>query len=98
MAKYDENFVGEERTRKAFDIHGVDVSAMMEALDQTKGNVYLITKEGDKINLKSKLSQITGLFSLLQGGKIVDATIIAEDPEDESRLFRLNLFGVSEEE
>ncbi len=78
---------------RSFDMHDVDVHAFMEALDQCKGNVFLITDEGDRFNLKSKLSQITGLIHLIEGGKLVKAKIIAENPEDESFLFRKNLFG-----
>ena len=77
----------------SFSMHDVDVKKFMEALDNCKGNVYLVTEEGDKLNLKSKLSQITGLLHLIEGGKLVEAKIIAEDPADESYLFRLNLFG-----
>lgn len=77
----------------SFSMHDVDVKDFMDALDNCKGNVYLVTEEGDKLNLKSKLSQITGLLHLIEGGKLVEAKIIAEDPEDESYLFRLNLFG-----
>ena len=84
---------------KAFDLNNVDVKAFMEALDQCKGDVMLITDEQDRFNLKSKLSQITGLMHLIEGGKLVNAKIYCSNPEDESMLFRLNLFGsVSEME
>ncbi|MDD2213955.1 hypothetical protein HCH52_00665 [Oscillospiraceae bacterium HV4-5-C5C] len=77
----------------SFDMHDVDVKKFMDALDSCKGNVYLITEEGDKLNLKSKLSQITGLLHLIEGGKLVEAKVICDDPDDESMLFRMNLFG-----
>lgn len=77
----------------SFFMHDVDVKKFMEALDHCKGNVYLVTDEGDKLNLKSKLSQITGLLQLIEGGKLVEARIICDNPEDEAYLFRMNLFG-----
>lgn len=86
------------RMTRSFDMHDVDVAKFMEALDNTKGNVFLITDEGDRFNLKSKLSQMAGLLHLIEGGKLVKARIVAEDPEDESYLFRLNLFGDSKKE
>ncbi len=49
--------------------------------------------EGDRLNLKSKLSQLVGLTKLIEGGKIAEASIVCENPEDESKLFRFNLFG-----
>jgi hypothetical protein len=30
---------------------------------------------------------------LIEGGKMVEAKVICEDPDDESMMFRLNLFG-----
>ena len=81
------------RMIRSFDMHDVDVAKFMEALDNTKGNVFLVTDEGDRFNLKSKLSQMAGLLHLIEGGKLVKARIEAEDPEDESYLFRINLFG-----
>ncbi len=89
----NETNFGEKRSFRQFDMHNVDVQKFMAALDQCKGNVWLVTDEGDRFNLKSKLSQITGLVKLIEGGKLVKASVICDDPEDESLLFRLNLFG-----
>lgn len=77
------------------ELHDVDVPAFLKILDECKGKVYLVTKEGDRLNLKSKLSQLVGLTKLIAGGKIEDAFITCENPEDESKLFRFNLFGNS---
>ena len=74
-------------------MHDIDVKAFIKALDQCKGNVLLVTNENDRFNLKSKLSQLAGIMTLIEGGKLVEAKIICEDPDDESMLFRLNLFG-----
>lgn len=74
-------------------LHDVDVPEFLKVLDECKGRVYLVTREGDHLNLKSKLSQLVGLTKLIQGGKIAEAYIICENPEDESKLFRFNLFG-----
>lgn len=82
---------------KAFNMNNVDVHQFMQALDSCKGDVMLITDEGDKFNLKSKLSQITGLMKLIEGGKLVSAKIYCSNQDDESLLFRLNLFGTVEE-
>jgi len=78
---------------KAFSMHDIDVKAFIQALDQCKGNVLLVTAENDRFNLKSKLSQLAGIINLIEGGRLVEAKIICEDPDDESMLFRLNLFG-----
>lgn len=82
---------------KAFYLDNVDVATFMKALDECKGQVVLFTEEGDRFNLKSKLSQIAGLLTLIQGGQIVNAKISCSDPDDEAMLFRLNLFGKIDE-
>ena len=77
-------------------LHDVDVSEFLNVLDTCKGSVYLVTHEGDKLNLKSKLSQLVGLTKLIEGGKITEAFVLCDNPADESRLFRLNMFGDAE--
>ena len=74
-------------------LHNIDVAEFLAVLDTCEGNVFLVTNEGDRLNLKSKLCQIVGLTKLIEGGKIAEAFIICENPEDESKLFRFNLFG-----
>ena len=77
-------------------LHNVNVPAFIKVLDECKGNVFLVSREGDHMNLKSKLSQLVGLTQLIEGGKIAEAFVICENPEDESKLFRFNLFGKDE--
>ncbi len=72
---------------KAFSIQDIDVKAFIEALDRCKGNVILVTSEGDRFNLRSKLSQLTGIINLIEGGRSVAANIICENSEDEMILF-----------
>lgn len=75
------------------ELHDIDVPEFLQVLDSCKGNVYLVTDDGDRLNLKSKLCQLVGLTRLIEGGKIAQAFIICENPEDERALFRFNLYG-----
>lgn len=75
------------------ELHDIDVTAFLAVLDTCEGNVYLVTREGDHLNLKSKLCQLVGLTQLIEGGKIAEAYIVCENPNDESKLFRFNLLG-----
>ena len=77
----------------ATNLHNIDFKKFMAAIDQCKGDVFLVTAEGDKLNLKSKLCQVIGLTSLIEGGRISEAKIVCENPEDDSLLFRFNLYG-----
>jgi len=74
-------------------LHNIDVTKFLAVLDTCEGNVYLVTNEGDRLNLRSKLCQLVGLTKLIEGGKIAEASIICENKNDESKLFRFNFFG-----
>ena len=73
-------------------LHNVDVTKFLAVLDTCEGNVYLMTRDGDKLNLKSKLCQLIGLTSLIEGGKIAEAFVVCDNEADESKLFRFNLY------
>ena len=77
-------------------LHDIDVSEFFDVLDSCEGNVYLVTREGDKLNLRSRLSQLLGITRLMEGGRITEAFILCDKPADEQKLFRLNMFGNTE--
>ncbi len=83
---------------KRVDLHNVNVSEFVQELDNCKGEVYLTSPDGDKINLKSALCRIIGITKLIEGGKIANAQIECELQEDMTRLFRFNLYGKSSTE
>ncbi len=74
------------------EVHDIDVADFIRTVEKCKGNVYLRTAEGDCFNLKSRLSAIVGLAALIKGGIIAEATLQCELQEDETKLFRFNLF------
>lgn len=74
-------------------LHDVDVQKLFEMIDRCKGDVYLLTEEGDRLNLKSKLCQMIGLTKLIHGGTISEATLLCTDAEDDRKLFRFALYG-----
>ncbi len=78
------------------NLHDIDVTEFLAVLDTCEGNVFLVTNEGDRLNLKSKLCQLVGLTKLIEGGKIAEASIFCENKNDESKIFRFNFFGESE--
>ncbi len=79
----------------AIELHDVEVQAFLAEIDKCEGDVFLVTDEGDRLNLKSKLCQLIGLTQLIEGGKISNAHIECTKPEDESMLFRFNIFGAA---
>ncbi len=74
-------------------IHNFDFNKLMEFVAETKGEVYMKTSEGDVLNLKSRLTQLLVLSGALGQSNIAEATIVCEDKEEESKIFRLNLYG-----
>lgn len=79
-------------------LHNIDVPKFLKVLDHCEGDVFLVTNEGDRLNLRSKLCQLVGLTRLIEGGQIAEASIVCENPEDETRLFRFNLYGEVDDE
>jgi len=78
---------------EAIELHNVEVQAFLAELDKCEGDVFLVTDEGNRLNLKSKLCQLIGLTQLIEGGKISNAHLECQKPEDQSKLFRFNIFG-----
>ena len=74
-------------------IHNFEFSRLMEFVEQTTGEVYMKTSEGDVLNLKSRLTQLLVLSGVMGQGTIEEATIVCENKDEESQLFRMNLYG-----
>ena len=78
--------------QKFMVMHDIDIADFIKTLDACKGDVYLETNEGDVLNLKSKLCQMMGIANILKGAIINEATIRCTNMEDETLLFRFNLY------
>ncbi len=79
-------------------LHNLNFDEFIKALDLCKGDVFLETEEGDVLNLKSKLCQIMGIANILNNATVSEATIRCTNSEDETLLFRFNLYGEIPEE
>ena len=63
-----------------------DIDAFFKTIDECKGRVQLLTKEGDIINLKSKLSQYVAFAEIFAGDVIPEIEIVAHDAGDSAKL------------
>lgn len=79
--------------KKKIQLHNINFEDFINAIDKCKGDVYLETKEGDVLNLKSKLCQMIGLSTILKNTEVEEATVRCANQEDETMLFRFNLYG-----
>ncbi len=78
-------------------LHNIDFDHFLKAIDSCKGDVYLETVDGDILNLKSKLCQMIGISTILSNCEVSEATVRCANPEDETLLFRFNLYGEIQE-
>ena len=59
-----------------------NVDDFFKLVDQCKGTVELVSSEGDRINLKSKLSQYLSMATVFSNGYIKELEVVAHEPED----------------
>ena len=74
------------------EIHDFDFNKLMQYAEKARGDVFLETPDGDILNLKSRLTQLMALSSAIDWGNIGTARVICKNPEDETDLFRMNLY------
>lgn len=63
-----------------------DIEKFFKVVDGCSGKVELVTGEGDRLNLKSKLSQYVSMANIFSNGEIPELEIIAYEPEDIGKL------------
>ena len=63
-----------------------DVDKFFQVIDSCKGRVELVTGEGDRLNLKSKLSQYVSLANIFSNGGSPELELVAHEKEDVDRL------------
>ncbi len=63
-----------------------DIDKFFKVVDSCAGKVELVMGEGDRLNLKSKLSQYVSLANIFSDGTIEELELIAYEPEDITRL------------
>ena len=64
-----------------------------EVIGKCKGRVELVTSEGDRLNLKSKLSQYVALTQMFKDAIIDDVEIIVSEPGDMDLLLEFLIRG-----
>ena len=70
-----------------------NIEAFFKVVDQCKGKVELVTGEGDRLNLKSKLCQYVSLANIFSNGEIPELEIVAYEKEDIDKLMHFMING-----
>lgn len=63
-----------------------NVEKFFGLIDKCEDKVELVTENGDKYNLKSKLSQYVSLASAFFGGCIPEIELVVHNPVDANRI------------
>lgn len=68
--------------------HVKDPKRFFEVIDSCKGKVELLTNQGDRLNLKSKLCQYMSLAEIFSKGEVaeMEMELIAYEKEDVDKL------------
>ena len=66
-----------------------NIEKFFKVIDSCAGKVELVTGEGDRLNLKSKLSQYVSMANIFSNGEIPELELIAYEPEDIGKLVNL---------
>lgn len=70
-----------------------NVESFFKAVDSCNGRVELLTKQGDRLNLKSKLSQYVSLTGMFSDPTIGEIEVITYEPDDAVRLLEYMVRG-----
>lgn len=63
-----------------------NIDGFFKVVDSCKGKVELVTGEGDRLNLKSKLCQYVSMANIFSNGEIPELEILAYEREDIDKL------------
>lgn len=71
-----------------------DIEGFFDVINNCKGTVELVTSDGDRLNLKSRLCQYISFAKIVAGeNSIPEMEIIASDADDRMRLLFFMMEG-----
>lgn len=73
-----------------------NIEGLFEVINECKGQVELVSPEGDKINLKSKLAQLLAVAGVFSNGYIRELELNVENAEDMNKILEFAMDGQEE--
>ena len=71
-----------------------DIDGFFNVIDSCEGKVELITGEGDRLNLKSKLCQYVSLATILKmDAEIPELELVAYEADDTEKIIKFLMQG-----
>ena len=84
----------DERRASEMKVQNItDIDKFFKVIDSCQGRVELVTGEGDRLNLKSKLSQYVSMANIFSNGEIPELEILAYEKEDIDKLVSFMING-----
>lgn len=76
-------------------LFNIEPAKLMDLIEKAKDDVYLITEDGDTLNMKSKLSQLLGIKMLLETIRddSISANLECKSAEDELMFIEFLMSG-----
>lgn len=63
-----------------------DIDGFFSVVNQCKGKVELVTGEGDRLNLKSRLTQYVSMAHIFSADVIPEMELVAYEEEDMNKI------------
>ncbi len=70
-----------------------NVDGFFKVVDSCEGKVELVSKEGDRLNLKSTLTQYVALAKMFSNGYIQEMELVVEKPADVKKFMEFLAYG-----
>ena len=70
-----------------------NIEKFFQVIDSCEGKVELVTGEGDRLNLKSKLCQFVSMANIFSNAEIPELEIVAYNPADIEKLLSFMVRG-----
>lgn len=71
-----------------------DVEKFLDTIKKCKGSVELVSKQGDRLNLKSELTKYLAISKLFNDNTFInEMELIASDPDDVKLLMDYMMMG-----
>lgn len=84
----------EEENKKSMHLENIrNIPEFFDIVKKCKGRVELVTEDGDRLNLKSKLCQYLALAEVFANGDVKGIELLCSDPEDIQRFFNYMMLG-----
>lgn len=79
---------------KVMNISNVD--DFFKVVDSCEGKVELVSKEGDRLNLKSTLTQYVALAKIFSNGYIRELELVVHEANDVKKFMEFLAYGKTE--